>query len=183
MKGPADVKEPTFAVWNVASVGASVVELGRPSRVGDACRDWNGVNAGDGELAARGVKVKRKRRGSSCQKLRRLTNILDQLLESLVSIGCRPTEESSVAIKPIRSSFWSKLRPLKMPSRLMLMRHSPFGRPLVGVKLEAAVSKCRSGSGSWKYHHMVAHSIMAIWRVGDVTGLKSLEGGLTIYEM
>lgn len=49
--------------------------------------------------------------------------------------------------------------------------------------LDAAVSTCRSGSGSWKYHHRVAHSIMAIWRVGEVTGLKSLVGGLTIYEM
>lgn len=182
MNGPTEVKGPIFAVWKVASMGASVcgVAMGDPSGAGDAFRDRKGGVEGRPRL---GASVKRNRRGSSCQKLRRLTNIVDQLLESRVSMGWRPTEESSVAIRPIRSSFWRRFRPLKIPSRLMFTRHTPFGRPSGGVMLDAAVSRWRSGSGSWKYHHRVAQSIMAIWRVGEVGGLYSLVGGLTIYEM
>ena len=35
----------------------------------------------------------------------------------------------------------------------------------------------------WKYHHRVAHSIMAIWRVGELAGLKSLLLGFEIEEI
>lgn len=78
--------------------------MDKPSRAGEACRDWKGDR--EGEVGTpRGVKVKRNRRGSSCQKLRLLTNMLDQLLESLDSIGCKPTDDSSLEMRPMRSSF------------------------------------------------------------------------------
>lgn len=80
-----------------------------------------------------GTSVKTKIRGSICQKLRRLTNMRDQAPDSCVSLGSSPTEDSSDAMSPMRSSFCSRLRPLKIPSLLRWMRHSPFGLPVSGV--------------------------------------------------
>lgn len=70
-----------------------------------------------------------------------------------------------------------------MPSLLMLMRHSPFGLPGSGVFCESLVARLRLGSGWWKYQYKVAHSIMAIWRVGEEAGLKSLLEGLDMDDM
>lgn len=73
---------------------------------------------------------------------------------------------------------------MRMPSRLMLTRQSPFGRPSGGVEEEAGVAGWwGEGAGWWKYHHSVAHSIMAIWRVGEALGLNSEEEGLLMEEM
>jgi hypothetical protein len=83
----------------------------------------------------------------------------------------------------MRSSFGSKYLLLKIPSRFMFILHSPFGFPASGVLAEAAVLSCGSGSGWWKYHHSVAQSIMAIWRVGLVGGRNSWLLGLLILLM
>jgi len=65
----------------------------------------------------------------------------------------------------------------------MLMRHSPRGLPSSAVLADSAVVMRVSGSGWWKYQYNVAHSIMAICRLADVAGLKSLLLGLEMEEM
>lgn len=99
---------------------------------GELGRDGNGEDPpGKGEFVA-GERVNKNSRGSSCQNERWLTNILDQPspFRSLVD---DPALESSVLIKPIRSSFGRRCLPLKMPSRLILTRHWPFGLPFCGI--------------------------------------------------
>lgn len=124
-------------------------------------------------------------RGSNCQNARRLTNMLFQPSPVLLtpSSVSNPTELSSVAIKPMRSSFGMRCLLLKIPSRLMFILHSPFGFPASGVLAEAAVESCGSGSGWWKYHQSVAHNIIAICRVGLVGGRNSWLLGLLILLM
>lgn len=136
-----DVNGPSFASLACSSVvGAEI-----------CCRTVPVIDAG----IPAGASVNRNNRGSNCQKLLLLTNILSQAPESWFSFGSSPTELSSVAIRPMRSSFCNKLRFLKIPSRLMLIRQSPLGLPNSGVFAEFAVCRCRSGSCSWKYHHSV----------------------------
>ena len=50
-----------------------------------------------------------------------------------------PTQESSEAIKPMRSSFCKVFFPLNIPSLLILIRQSSFGLPASGVREEASV--------------------------------------------
>lgn len=94
-----------------------------------------------------------------------------------------PTHESSLAIKPILSSFCMTFLPLKIPSRLILILQSTFGLPASGVSADASVRTDMLGGSLWKYHHSVAHSIRAICLVGDVGPLKSLLDGIDIDEM
>lgn len=55
------------------------------------------------------------------------------------------------------------------------------GRLAPRISYDAAT---RVGIGTrWKYHHKVAHSIIAICRVGDVAGLKSVLLGFEMEEM
>jgi len=86
-------------------------------------------------------------------------------------------------MSPMRSSFGSTTFPLKMPSRLMLILHSPFGFPASAVFFDIALVTWRFGSGWWKYQYRLAHSIMAIWRVGEAAALNSLLLGFDIEEM
>lgn len=87
--------------------------------------------------------------------------------------GLIPTLESSEATKPILSNFGNSCLLLKIPSRLILILHSPFGLPASGVPSEADVTNCGLGSGWWKYQYKVAHNIIAIWRVGLVGARNS----------
>lgn len=50
-----------------------------------------------------------------------------------------PTDDSSVVIRPMRSSLGRTLRDLNMPSLRMRMRQSPLGRPASGVAAEDSV--------------------------------------------
>lgn len=113
---------PPVAVENVASPGAGPApshmrrwspHVPPPPRDDGDVRPDVGLDAG----AAEDIRSKRNNRGSICQKLRRETNMFENGEESRVSMGSNPTNDSSLAIKPIRSSFWSKFRPLKIPSR------------------------------------------------------------------
>ena len=99
-----------------------------------------------------GDRVNRKRRASSCQKERWLTNISVHPSPYLSSASA-PTQESSLLISPIRSSFWSRCLPLKIPSRLMLMRHSPFGLPASGTFRLTPAVKCGFGADLGKGQH------------------------------
>jgi hypothetical protein len=83
----------------------------------------------------------------------------------------------------MRSSLGSTTLPLKTPSLLMFMRHSPLGLPASAVFFESAFVTCSVGSGWWKYQYSVAHSIIAIWRVGDAAGLNSLLLGFEMDEI
>lgn len=94
-----------------------------------------------------------------------------------------PTLESSVVIRPMRSSLGRILRDLKIPSLRILMRQSAFGRPGSGVWEEAEVVRCGDGGSLWKYQHRVAQSIIATWREGDAGVLKSLLEGTETEEM
>ena len=85
-----------------------------------------------------GVRVKRNSFGESCQNVRRETNISVQPSVDLSSV-LEPTVESSEAIKPILSNFGSRLRPRKIPSLFIYIRHSPLGLPSFGVFLDASV--------------------------------------------
>ena len=86
-------------------------------------------------------------------------------------------------MRPMRSSLGNTTLPLKTPSLLMLILHSPFGFPASAVFLDSELVTCSVGSGWWKYQYRVAHSIIAIWRVGDAAGLKSLLLGLEMEDM
>lgn len=92
-----------------------------------------------------GVSVKRKSFADSCQNVILEMNISDHP-SGVFSSGLKPTEESSDVSKPMRSSFCIKFRPLNTPSRLILIRQSPFGLPISGVFLEDAVVKNGDGS-------------------------------------
>lgn len=118
--------------------------------------------------------VKRKSLPGICQNILRDTNMRFQPWP--LSSQSVPTADSNVVMRPMRSSFGMRCRPLSTPSRLMPMRHSPRGFPESGVALEASVSSVACGSGWWKYQYSVTHSIMAIWRVGLAAGLESLLG-------
>lgn len=85
-----------------------------------------------------GLSEKRNNLAESCQNDRRDTNISSHPAAAL-SLKLHPTVESSEVIKPIRSNFWSKFRPRKMPSLFMLIRQSPLGLPASGVLFEASV--------------------------------------------
>lgn len=126
--------------------------------------------------------VNRKIRASICQKDRRLTNVSAHPVGNRTSVSV-PTHESSLAINPIRSNFCNVFFPLKIPSLLILMRHSSFGLPLSGVNAEASVKTWGFGGSLWKYQHNVAHSIMAICRVGEALLLKSVLAGWDMEDM
>src|SRR5271170_2334640 len=108
-----------------------------PLRSGEDGLEGYGEVAGKGE-GCKGASVKRKSRGSICQNDLLLTNVSAQPVGFRTSVSV-PTQESSLAINPIRSSFCKVFLPLKMPSRLILIRQSAFGRPLSGVTNEASV--------------------------------------------
>jgi hypothetical protein len=73
----------------------------------------------------------------------------------------------------MRSSFGSSVLPWNMPSLFIDILHSPSGLPAAAVFFEDLSVIRKSGSGSWKYHHNVAQSIMAICLDGEWAGLKS----------
>jgi hypothetical protein len=151
--------------------------------VGEDGREGYGEPEGKGELVlANGERVNRYILGSSCQKVLRLTNMCVQPSGDESSCA-HPTVESSLAMSPMRSNLGSTTFPLNTPSLLMFMRHSPFGFPASAVFLESAFVTCSVGSGWWKYQYSVAHSIMAIWRVGEAAGLNSLLLGFDMEEM
>lgn len=126
--------------------------------------------------------MKRKILGSICQKVFLLTNVSAHPLGSRTSVSV-PTHESSLAMRPIRSSFCNVFLPLKIPSLLILMRQSSLGLPASGVKADAAVKAYGLGGSLWKYQQSVAQSIMAICLVGDAVFLKSELAGIDIEDM
>jgi hypothetical protein len=128
------------------------------------------------------VNVKRKSFADNCQNVRLEVNISDQPL-GVFSSGSMPTAESSDVTRPILSSFCIKFRPLRTPSRLIFIRHSPLGFPTSGVLFDASVVRYGDGSFKWKYQYREAHSIIAICRVGLVGVLKSLLEGFDIEDM
>jgi hypothetical protein len=146
-----------------------------PSLTGEAGLDGNGEAVGKGEWLT-GERVNRKRRASICQNDLLLTKISFQPAGSLILVSV-PTVESSLATKPIRSSFCIRFLPFRMPSRFIRMRQSAFGLPASGVKDDASVITCGLGGSLWKYQYSVDQSIRAICLVGEWLVLKSeLEG-------
>ncbi len=113
------------------------------SLAGDAGLDGNGEADELDELLT-GERVKRKIRASMCQNDLLLTNISFQPAGSLTS-GSVPTQESSLATKPMRSSFCIRFLPFRMPSLFILIRQSAFGLPASGVKDDASVIICGLG--------------------------------------
>ena len=83
----------------------------------------------------------------------------------------------------MRSSFGNTTFPLKMPSRLMPILHSPLGFPASAVFFDMAFVTCSVGSGWWKYQYNVAHSIIAMCRVGEAAALYSLLLGFDTEEI
>lgn len=149
-------------------------------RTGELGRLPYGV-AGKTEPVA-GDRVKRKSFAESCQNVRLEMNISVHP-SGVFSSGGSPTDDSSDASNPIRSNFCMRFRPRKTPSLLTFSLHSPFGLAPCGVLLEASDISSRLGGGRWKYQFRVAHSIIAICRVGLVGALKSLLEGFDIEEM
>ena len=82
--------------------------------------------------------MKRNILGSTCQNARRDTKHSAQPSGDRASVSV-PTLESSVVMRPIRSSLGRMLRDLKMPSRRMLTRQSARGRPVSGVDADELV--------------------------------------------
>lgn len=150
-------------------------------RSGEAGREGNGDACGYGECC-RGAIVNRNMRASICQKERRLTKVSAHPVGNRTSVSV-PTQESSLAINPIRSSFCNVFFDLKIPSLLILMRHSSLGLPLSGVNADASVKIWGFGGSLWKYQHSVAQSIMAMWRVGEALFLKSVLAGCDMDDM
>ena len=126
--------------------------------------------------------MKRNSLADSCQNVRRDMNISDQP-SAVSSSTLIPTDESSVVIRPIRSSFCMRYLPRSTPSLLIFMRHSPLGRASFGVSFDSSVVRNCSGSFKWKYQYRVAQSIIAISRVGLVEAWKSLGLGFDIIEI
>lgn len=144
------VPEGLPIVPGCAMVPGCAIESGRgdslPSpRLGEFVREPKGELDGKGDPTM-GDSVKRNMRGSICQNARRVTNIFLKPSASFSSVLV-PTLESSVVIRPIRSSLASRCLPLNMPSRLMLMRHSPFGLPSSGIFSVVEFVIFLSGSG------------------------------------
>lgn len=92
-----------------------------------------------------GVRVKRNSLADNCQYVLLEMNISDQP-SGVFSSGVIPTDESSDDTNPILSSFWIRFRPRSTPSRLIFMRHSPFGFAASGVFFDSSVVKCGDGS-------------------------------------
>lgn len=111
--------------------------------LGEPGLDGTGEEEGNGELGLRGS-WNRYIRASSCQKCSWDTNMCDH---PSVSSGSAPTVESSLASRPMRSSFCMTNLLFKMPSRLMFMRHCPFGLPSSAVFADSGVTNLMSGSG------------------------------------
>jgi len=104
---------------------------GVPSLLGEPGLEGYGEAPENGECWV-GESVNKKIRGSICQNDRWLTNIFIQPSPLLSSVVV-PTDDSSVAMRPIRSNFCNKCLPLNIPSLLMFTRHSPFGLPSSGI--------------------------------------------------
>ena len=119
-KGPGERgdQRPCCEGSAVSGLGEGTVFV---SRFGDPGLDGKGDAPGYGECWV-GERVKRKMRGSICQNDVWLTNIFVQP-SPLLSSDVAPTHDSSLAIRPILSSFGSRCFPLNMPSRLILTRH------------------------------------------------------------
>lgn len=128
------------------------------------------------------MRVKRNSLAGNCQYVLLEVNISDHP-SAVFSSGVVPTDESSDDISPILSSFWMRFRPRSTPSRLIFMRHSPFGFPVSGVFFDSSVVKNGAGSFRWKYQYSDAHNIIAICLVGLVGALKSLLEGIEIDDM
>lgn len=121
------------------------------------------------ELCRIGWRVKRNRPLGICQNILLLTNMLSHpWWFSSVPV---PTADSIVLIRPILSSLGIIFRVRSTPSRLIRMRHSPFGFAAAGVRRDCLVSRNGEGSGCWKYQYSVIHTIKAIWRDALACGL------------
>ena len=152
MNGPPGEDTPGFKVRSGTAVDSSLCSVGRGEsrhllpgwlRSGLDGLDVKGDCEGSG-LCGTGARVKRKRRGSIIQKARRETKQSVQPSGQRESVSM-PTVESSLVIRPMRSSLGRTLRVLKIPSLLILTRQSPFGRPDSGVSDEASVVRCGEG--------------------------------------